>query len=53
MTDYDTMRECRRILFDAQTRANKTTSWERGYQALEEGTAAALSLLQAATRGRK
>lgn len=53
MNEYDALRECRRILFDAQTRANKSTSWERGYKALEEGTDAALRLLQAATRGRK
>ena len=53
MNEYDALRECRRIPFDAQTRANKTASWERGYTELKEGTAAALRLLQAATRGRK
>lgn len=52
MNDYDSMREARRILFNAQTKAAITEDWADAYNTLNEGINAARALLNIQTKGR-
>lgn len=52
MTDYELLREVRRMLFDAQLKAAAEDRWDNAYHHLDEAVESARSLIETYTKGR-
>lgn len=52
MTDYDLLRDVRRILHQAQKEAAAKNRWDTAYHRLDEAASSVRSMIDAYTKGR-